>query len=113
AGAGAVLLTDEAISADAHGQLAEALREQPAWSAIPVIVLAREGWSKLGQRLGADTTRSLVIVERPARTRTLVEIVASALRSRRHQYQIRDELVVRERQAAALLAQDERLRFTL
>jgi len=113
AGAGAVLLTDEPISADAQGQLSETLRAQPAWSALPVLVLAHEGWSKLGQRLAPDMMRNLVIVERPARTRTLVEITSSALRSRRHQYQIRDELVVREQQAAELLAQDERLRFAL
>ncbi|HTV23860.1 MAG TPA: ATP-binding protein [Polyangiaceae bacterium] len=113
AGAGAALLTDEAISADAVGQLSEAMREQPAWSALPVVVLAREGWSKLGQRMASDMHGSLVIVERPVRTRTLVEIVSSALRTRQHQYRIRDELIVRERQAAELLAQDERLQFAL
>jgi signal transduction histidine kinase/ActR/RegA family two-component response regulator len=42
-----------------------------------------------------------------------VEIVSSALRGRRHQYQIRDELIVRERQANELKAQDDRLRLAL
>jgi signal transduction histidine kinase/ActR/RegA family two-component response regulator len=105
-GAGAVLVTDEAIAADATGQLSEALRDQPSWSALPVLVLAREGWSTLGQRLAPDVQKSLIIVERPVRTRTLVEIATSALRGRQHQYQIRDELIVRERQAA-LLRQSE------
>jgi signal transduction histidine kinase/CheY-like chemotaxis protein len=112
-GAGAVLLTDEAIKADSAGQLSEAIRGQPSWSAMPILLLAREGWSKLGQRLSPELQQSLVIVERPARTRTLVEIVSSALRARRHQYQIRDELIVRERQAAELKAQGERLRLAL
>jgi signal transduction histidine kinase/ActR/RegA family two-component response regulator len=112
-GAGAILLTDEAIKADGAGQLSEAIREQPSWSAMPILVLAREGWSKLGQHLSPELQASLVIVERPVRTRTLVEIVSSALRGRRHQYQIRDELIVRERQAAELKAQEERLRLAL
>jgi signal transduction histidine kinase/ActR/RegA family two-component response regulator len=113
AGAGAVLLTDETIKADSTGQLSEAIRDQPSWSAMPILLLAREGWSKLDQRLSTELQHSLVIVERPARTRTLVEIVSSALRGRRHQYQIRDELIVRERQASELKAQGERLRLAL
>ena len=113
AGAGAVLMTDEAIAADATGQLAEALRDQPAWSALPILVLAREGWNAAAQRVGSDVQNNFVVVERPVRTRTLVEIVSSALRGRRHQYQIRDELIVREQQAAHLEAQEQRLRFAL
>src|SRR4051812_38148176 len=50
AGADALLLTDEAIARDTAGQLPEALREQPAWSAVPVIVLAREGWGQQEDR---------------------------------------------------------------
>jgi signal transduction histidine kinase/DNA-binding response OmpR family regulator len=113
AGADALLLTDEAIARDTAGQLPEALREQPAWSAVPVIVLAREGWGQQEDRTSLDPFKSLIIVERPIRMRTLVSVVRSALRARRHQYQIRDALLLRERQAAELRAQDERLRFAL
>jgi PAS domain S-box-containing protein len=112
AGAGAALLTDETLTTDTTGQLSEALREQPTWSAVPILVLAREGWNRDQQRL-APAHGSLVVVERPVRTRTLVGIVSSALRDRRHQYQVRDALLVREEQAAQLLAQDEKLRFAL
>ncbi len=111
-GAGAVLLSDDAFSLDGAGQLAETIRAQPSWSSMPIIVIAREGWSKLGPGR-SPAQESLIIVERPARTRTLVEVVASALRARRHQYQLRDELELRERQAQALKAQDERLQFAL
>jgi PAS domain S-box-containing protein len=112
AGAGVALLTDETLTTDTTGQLSEALREQPTWSAVPVLVLAREGWNRDRLPL-APAHGSLVVVERPVRTRTLVGIVSSALRDRRHQYQVRDALLVREEQAAQLLAQDERLRFAL
>jgi signal transduction histidine kinase/ActR/RegA family two-component response regulator len=113
AGAGAVLLTDETLSLDTSGQLAEAMREQPTWSALPVLVVAREGWAHDVQRATSDAFRSVIIVERPVRTRTLLSVVLSALRSRRHQYEIRDALLEQERQAARLAAQDERLRFAL
>ena len=112
AGAGAALLTDETLASDGGGQLSEALRDQPTWSALPILVLARESWNRTGQRL-SDALSSLVIVERPVRTRTLVGVVSSALRDRRHQYQIRDALFVRETQAAQLRAQEEKLRFAL
>ena len=42
-GAGAVLLTEEAITSDKSGRLAAALKEQPPWSDLPLVVLAREG----------------------------------------------------------------------
>jgi PAS domain S-box-containing protein len=112
AGAGAALLTDEVLSSDTTGQLAEALREQPAWSSVPILVLAREGWSRQGRCL-APMLSSLVTVERPVRTPTLIGIVSSALRDRRHQYQVRDVLLSREQQAAELRAQDEKLHFAL
>jgi PAS domain S-box-containing protein len=112
-GADAVLLTDEAIARDTTGQLPEALRDQPAWSAVPVLVLAREGWGQQGDRTALEAFKSLVIVERPVRSRTLLSVIRSALRDRRHQYQIRDAMLLRERQAEELRAQDERLRFAL
>src|SRR5688572_2831460 len=71
-GAGAVLLTDEAISRDTAGQLAEALRDQPAWSAVPVVVLAREGWSRSGGAAASEPFENLIVVERPVRARTLL-----------------------------------------
>ena len=112
-GADAVLLTDEAVARDTSGQLPEALREQPAWSAVPVLVLAREGWGQRDDSASLEPFNNLIIVERPIRMRTLVNVVRSAVRARRHQYQIRDALLLRERQAAELRAQDERLRFAL
>jgi signal transduction histidine kinase/ActR/RegA family two-component response regulator len=111
-GAGAALLTEETLAQDAGGQLAEVLQAQPAWSALPVLVLAREGGDRPA-RAREGTLESLILVERPVRTRTLVSVVLSALRARRHQYQIRDAILLRERQAAELMGQKERLRFAL
>jgi signal transduction histidine kinase/ActR/RegA family two-component response regulator len=113
AGAGAVLLTDEALRLDTSGQLAAAVRAQPTWSAVPFIVVAREDAGRDLEHEASDALLNLIVVERPVHTRTLVSLVLSALRGRRHQYQIRDAIRARERHAAELLEQDERLRFAL
>ncbi|HMI87443.1 MAG TPA: ATP-binding protein [Polyangiaceae bacterium] len=113
AGAGAVLLTDEIISADIDRRLESVLCEQPAWSALPILVLAREGTGERMQRGALGAYNSVIIVERPVRTRSLVSAVQSALRARRNQYEIREAIREHERQAAELTAQDEKLRFAL
>jgi signal transduction histidine kinase/CheY-like chemotaxis protein len=113
-GAGAVLITDDALLRDTSGQFAEAMRAEPAWSAVPVLVIAKDGARLQLQRSGmSDALRNMTIVERPVRTRTLLSMVLSALRARRQQYEIRDAILERERQSAALVAQDDKLRFTL
>jgi signal transduction histidine kinase/DNA-binding response OmpR family regulator len=112
-GAEAVLLTDEILLGDVDGMLEDALRGQPAWSALPILVLAREGVGDRMHQGSAEAHKSMVLVERPVRTRTLVSVVRSALRARRNQYQIREAILERERQAQELLAQDEKLRFSL
>ena len=113
AGAEAVLIPDEILLADVDGLLEAALREQPAWSAVPVLVLAREGVGDRMHHASSEAYKSVVLVERPVRTRTLLSVVRSALRARRNQYQIRDAIRERERQARELLEQDEKLRFSL
>jgi signal transduction histidine kinase len=106
AGAGVVLLTEEAVVADQAGRLAETLRDQPAWSDLPLVVLAREGGE--GRQESFREAGNVTLVERPVRLRSLLSVVRTALRSRRHQYAIRDHLAERERQAEALREQDRR-----
>src|SRR4051794_16778093 len=43
AGAGAVVLTEEALTLDKASCLVEALRRQPPWSDLPLILLTRGG----------------------------------------------------------------------
>jgi PAS domain S-box-containing protein len=112
-GAGAVLITDDLLLEDINGQVAEALRAQPAWSNVPFVVLAHEGANAHLQRSVSDALTNLTVVERPVRTHTLVSLMRSALRGRQHQYQVRDALRSREQEAAALLVQKERARFAM
>src|SRR5262249_4392529 len=99
AGAGVGLLTEEALAADRAGALAAALQAQPAWSDLPLVVLAREGAE--GRQASFRESMNVSLVERPVRIRSLLSVIRAALRSRRHQYAIRDHLAERERQAAA------------
>lgn len=108
AGAGVALLTEEAVAADRSGCLTEVLRAQPAWSDVPLIILARKRMD--GGPAPFRESANVSLVERPVRMRSLLSVLRAALRSRRHQYQIRDHLAERERQEAALREKEEALR---
>jgi PAS domain S-box-containing protein len=110
-GAGMGLLTEEAIAGDRDGHLADALHRQPAWSDFPLLVLAREGANGQGHLIRESMNATLV--ERPVRTRSLMSVVRSALRSRRHQFAVRDHLAERQRAEEALRDERERFRITL
>lgn len=105
-GAGAVLVSDEIVAADTSNVLERSLREQPAWSALPVIVLAREGTA---ERVHYDLLggySGIVVIERPVRTRSLVTAIRSALRARRNQYAVRDAQLELAQQAEQLRVAD-------
>ncbi len=109
-GAGAVLVTEEFLLRDTAGDLRQALGAQPAWSAVPLIVLARETTDSRVDTALVDVLADVTLVERPVRQRTLISVVRSALRARRHQYDIRDALVERKHAAEELARQAAQLR---
>jgi FixJ family two-component response regulator len=90
--AGALLLTEEALELPQVHELLEALRAQPAWSELPLIILTSGGESRLTQLLDlvAEAAGSVTLLERPMCTTTLLQSVQVALRSRRRQYQVRE-----------------------
>ncbi len=87
-GAAAILLTEEALVPSITRRLTEALDEQPAWSDLPVIVSVGERDDATSLALSARV--NVMALERPVRIRALLGAVASALRSRRRQYETRD-----------------------
>ncbi len=121
---GALLLTEEALRADATA-LDAALAAQPDWSEVPVILLVQrqEGFrtADAGRRALPASARNAVVLERPLSSASLISAVASALRQRQRQFDMRDRLdelaagrdaleeQVRER-TAKLLVQEEALR---
>ncbi|WP_437565364.1 ATP-binding protein [Sorangium sp. So ce542] len=100
-GAGAALLTEEALSPMAVSALLAALAAQPSWSDLPVLLLAGAEPLALRSAQAVAALRSagnLTVLERPVRELTLVTAVQAALRARRRQLEVRD-LVERERAA--------------
>ncbi|HUR81816.1 MAG TPA: ATP-binding protein [Thermoanaerobaculia bacterium] len=89
-GAGALLLTEEALAPDAVARLAYVLNEQPAWSDVPVIILtgSLDRKSPSFRELGRRT--SVTLVDRPVRINSLVSAAQAALRARGRQYEVRE-----------------------
>jgi PAS domain S-box-containing protein len=107
---GVVLVTEEALFADL-GPLHRALEAQPAWSDVPFILLAgrqagRLASSEAVRRRLPDNALSVILLERPVSGESLMSAVASAMRARQKQLQIRDQL-------AALEAERSRLNILL
>jgi signal transduction histidine kinase/ActR/RegA family two-component response regulator len=108
AGAGAALVSEEALTHEAVLCLSDTLGQQPAWSDFPLIILTAGGGAatpKLGALKALGETGNMTLVERPTRVITLVSAIQSALRARRRQYQVREHLNVEKR------AQAERTRL--
>lgn len=100
-GVGAILIAEEALTPHAQGCLAAALKGQPAWSDLPVVVLAgkanRHGAALRVQQL-LGVLGNVTFIERPMQVPTLVTAVRSALRARTRQYAARATLQALERQ---------------
>jgi PAS domain S-box-containing protein len=93
-GAGALLVTEEALELPQMPELLHDLNAQPPWSELPLIVLTHGGESRLATllHLVAQAAGSLTLLERPLGEATLLRSVEVALRARRRQYQVRDLL---------------------
>jgi signal transduction histidine kinase/CheY-like chemotaxis protein len=94
-GAGALLMTEEALEDPAFHDLVHTLDQQAAWSDIPIVLFA--GTERTGASFETlsvvDTLRNVTLMERPARRAAVVSVVHAALRARRRQYETRDVLM--------------------
>jgi PAS domain S-box-containing protein len=95
-GAGAAIVTEEAlIGCDISG-LVDWVAQQPSWSDFPFVVLLEPGASAeaVGQERDAlQWSGNLTLLERPVGEATLVSAVRAALRARGRQYEVHDALV--------------------
>jgi signal transduction histidine kinase/ActR/RegA family two-component response regulator len=91
-GAGAIIVTEEALPQTALGKLSEVVSSQPPWSEVPMIVLTGapsiESYHRSFDALARRT--NVTLIDRPVRIKSLVSAVQSALRARQRQYDIRD-----------------------
>ncbi len=107
---GAVLITEEALLADL-GPLHRVLEAQPAWSDVPFVLLAgRQAGRAISteaiRRRLPDSAINVVLLERPLSSESLLSAIASAMRARQKQFEIRDQL-------AALVNERSRLNTLL
>ncbi|HEY6928200.1 MAG TPA: ATP-binding protein, partial [Thermoanaerobaculia bacterium] len=117
AGAGAVVLTEEALTPAALNDLSEIFASQLPWSDLPVLVFcgseARSETIAFPVRRLA-TLANVTFLDRPTRKVALVSAVRAALRARTRQYEVRNLLLelehgVRERdQFLAMLGHELR-----
>ncbi|WP_031439400.1 PAS domain-containing sensor histidine kinase [Sphingomonas sp. FUKUSWIS1] len=88
---GVLLLTEEALK-QGDVSLREAFQKQPAWSDIPTILLAAQRTNQAARPrpMPAGRPDNSIVLERPLGKASLVSAVASAMRSRQKQFDMRD-----------------------
>lgn len=104
-GAGALLIAEEALTVPAQQVLRRCLREQPPWSAVPLVILTlphvrAKSLAAFLSALGPLGTAT--IVERPIQPATLESMLRMVLLSRARQYQLGEYLSEIERQRAEI-----------
>jgi signal transduction histidine kinase/CheY-like chemotaxis protein len=110
-GVGAVLIAEECLDHGGHDALRAALETQPAWSDMPILVLARAGADSTTVGEALAVLGNVTLLERPLRIAALVSVVRTALRARFRQYQIQSNLetleLARDAEALAARRKDE------
>jgi signal transduction histidine kinase len=113
-GAGAAIISEEALCGNVIPEILEVLKEQPSWSDFPLILLT------VGGQVTAESERlrelrrplgNVFLLERPIRPETLLGTLEIALRGRQRQYQIRDQMLQYKR-AQEALRRSEKLAVT-
>jgi signal transduction histidine kinase/FixJ family two-component response regulator len=92
AGAGAVMLTEEAVATGDLSGLASWVAEQPSWADQPFIVLAngaKAPRSPIATKRLAELG-NVVLLERPLHAEAMLGATRSALKARARQYELRD-----------------------
>jgi len=94
---GALLMAEEVITERLASVIGQFVRDQPAWSDLPLLVVAQ---SQHAPRFSAYARLGNVsILTRPMALEALTSAVRSALRARERQFQVRDLLEVQKEQA--------------
>jgi len=92
AGAGALLLTSEAVTSKEIGRLVASIKGQPSWSDLPIVLLL-SGGQEAANSLGVlQSLGNVTLLERPAPTSSVISAIHTAVRARDRQYEIRDYL---------------------
>lgn len=104
-GCGVVLLTARMTRQHDMTPLIRAIRDQPAWSAIPIVYIADRVTpeTQLPDELG-----SVTVLRQPLHVMEVLSAVRSAVDARQRQYQVRDLLADQQRSQNTLREIDQR-----
>lgn len=101
-GAGAALLTEEALVRGAAARLRAALARQPPWSDFPLLVLASRAPRSERSQEELRAFGNVTLLDPPLRVRSMCQAAESALRGRRRQYEAARAIAERDRFLAML-----------
>jgi len=107
AGAGSLLIGEEALGLPSTRALADALGRQPTWSDLPILLLTGPGPDSATATAAVAQLGNVTLLERPVRVATLVGAVRVALRGRQRQYGLRDRLALQTLLAAIVESSDD------
>jgi signal transduction histidine kinase/ActR/RegA family two-component response regulator len=107
-GAGAILLTEEALVADDLHLLRRKLGDQPEWSDVPIILLTGSATDSRVTVEAMEMQGNVTMLERPVRLNMLVSVLWTAVQARRRQYELRDRIAELQRAQEALREADRR-----
>lgn len=108
AGVGAVVVPEEAAVGEWAGALKAAIRDQPPWSNLPMLVLTAAGPTPSARVKALLELGDVNLLKRPLEAAEFLNAVRAALRDRRRQYQVRDYVAAQARQAEELRDADRR-----
>ena len=94
---GCVLIVEEVLAEPELDEFHAALRGQPPWSDLPLLLMASQGSSLSGLQGVFPHSGNVTLLQRPIHPVTMVSAVNVALRARFRQLQVRDLLAQRER----------------
>ncbi len=85
AGAGTAVISQQALNRASSEQLAATLNSQPAWSDLPLIVVAVGGGALRSNAVlqEALSLGNVAVLQRPLRAATVITTIRTALRARR------------------------------
>jgi signal transduction histidine kinase len=105
---GALVLTDVSLTDRGVTALLDRLDRQPAWSDVPAVVMVRDREHSPAAARALSRLTNVTILDRPTSTRSMVSAVKAALRARKRQYQLRDQMAAQLRAENALREADHR-----
>lgn len=106
-GAGAVLLTEDALAHSKPDCLVSHINNQPGWSDLPIVLLAEYGGDSAVAASSMELLSNVTVLEQPVRVTTLISALRTALKARRRQYELRDQIGAQALLAAIIESSDD------